>query len=481
MRIVHRMTWIVVLALGMSAGSAIAQDHGEVVRVAGDYTVRVGEQVDDLVVISGSATVNGTVDGDLVVVLGGAELGGTSHVDGDVVVVGGQARIADGASIDGDLVVVAGGVEAPPGFEPRGDQVVLGVVGMGDQFAAMAPWFSQGLFWGRPVVPDLPWVWLMAGMLALLYLIINLVFERPVRACVDTLVEKPLSTGLVGLLVVLLIGPVTLVLTVSVIGIALVPLLWMGVLVAGLFGRVGVARWLGGRVVAEEASPSPLQATRSLTIGLVLTTLVYMVPVIGLLTWTALGILGVGAVATALVAGLQAENPAPPGTGASVPVSAGPSVGTAPPAAEQTRDTRANDEPRGQPPALPPDLSLLPRATFLPRLGAVALDLLLVMIALGLLGAEGGRFFVLFLIYHVVFWGWKGTTVGGIICRLRIVRSDGTPVRFSEAIVRGLSAILSVAVAGIGWLWILIDPEGQSWHDKIAGTYVVRLPRGTPL
>jgi uncharacterized RDD family membrane protein YckC len=52
---------------------------------------------------------------------------------------------------------------------------------------------------------------------------------------------------------------------------------------------------------------------------------------------------------------------------------------------------------------------------------------------------------------------------------------------FADALVRGLSSIFSVAVAGIGVLWILRDPERQAWHDKIAGTYVVKVPRHYPI
>ena len=37
--------------------------------------------------------------------------------------------------------------------------------------------------------------------------------------------------------------------------------------------------------------------------------------------------------------------------------------------------------------------------------------------------------FVLLLAYHIGFWTWKGTTVGGIICQLRVVRVDGAPLR----------------------------------------------------
>jgi len=30
-------------------------------------------------------------------------------------------------------------------------------------------------------------------------------------------------------------------------------------------------------------------------------------------------------------------------------------------------------------------------------------------------------------------------------------------------------------------LWIARDPERQAWHDKVAGTYAVKVPRDYPL
>jgi uncharacterized RDD family membrane protein YckC len=37
--------------------------------------------------------------------------------------------------------------------------------------------------------------------------------------------------------------------------------------------------------------------------------------------------------------------------------------------------------------------------------------------------------------------------------------------------------VLSLAALGIGCFWMINDPERQTWHDKIAGTLVVKAPR----
>jgi len=131
----------------------------------------------------------------------------------------------------------------------------------------------------------------------------------------------------------------------------------------------------------------------------------------------------------------------------------------------------------------PSVLLSLPHASFRDRVAAGVLDLILVLLAWQLLDQfRGARaFFLVLLAYHIGFWTWKATTIGGIICQLRVVRMDGTPVRFVDALVRGMSAIFSIAVVGLGVFWILRDPERQAWHDKIAGTYVVKVPRNWPL
>ena len=124
-------------------------------------------------------------------------------------------------------------------------------------------------------------------------------------------------------------------------------------------------------------------------------------------------------------------------------------------------------------------LAKYPRASFLDRLAAFALDCILVAIANAILDItrNDGFYFFLLLTYHIAFWAWRGTTLGGIICNLRVIRTHGAELRPPDAVVRGLASMFSIAALGIGCLWMLQDSERQMWHDKIAGTLVVKVPR----
>ena len=133
------------------------------------------------------------------------------------------------------------------------------------------------------------------------------------------------------------------------------------------------------------------------------------------------------------------------------------------------------------PPVMLGGLALYPRATFFDRLAAITLDIVLIAITYNFLDRWWWRddemFVLVALAYHIAFWAWKGTTLGGIICNLRVVRMNGENPRFIDALVRGLSGIFSVIALGIGLFWMINDAQRQMWHDKIAGTVVVKLPR----
>ncbi len=110
-------------------------------------------------------------------------------------------------------------------------------------------------------------------------------------------------------------------------------------------------------------------------------------------------------------------------------------------------------------------------------MGALAIDCVLVAILLDLLHASSdGLFLIVLASYGAIMWKVRGSTVGGLICNLEVVRSDGQPMDWGTALVRALGSFVSLVVVGLGFVWIAIDHEKRGWHDKIAGTIVVRVP-----
>jgi uncharacterized RDD family membrane protein YckC len=83
--------------------------------------------------------------------------------------------------------------------------------------------------------------------------------------------------------------------------------------------------------------------------------------------------------------------------------------------------------------------------------------------------------FLLNMIYFTFFLGTRGQTPGKMICGLKVIRIDGSPVSYGQAAVRTLGYYLNHFTLCIGFLWVAIDPRKQGFHDKIAGTYEIRV------
>jgi uncharacterized RDD family membrane protein YckC len=123
----------------------------------------------------------------------------------------------------------------------------------------------------------------------------------------------------------------------------------------------------------------------------------------------------------------------------------------------------------------------LPKADFIVRMGALLIDVILISVLLHTIHAGHDAQLLVIAIYGAIMWKVKGTTIGGIVFGIQVVRADGRPLDWSTAIVRALSCFLSLVVVGLGFIWIAFDDQRQGWHDKIAGTVVVRVPKGVSL
>jgi uncharacterized RDD family membrane protein YckC len=79
--------------------------------------------------------------------------------------------------------------------------------------------------------------------------------------------------------------------------------------------------------------------------------------------------------------------------------------------------------------------------------------------------------------FHILFWMRGGQTLGMKAWRLRVLRDDGQPLQFTDALLRYFAAILSWSVLGLGFLWVLFDQDGLAWHDRISKTRLVILEK----
>jgi uncharacterized RDD family membrane protein YckC len=76
--------------------------------------------------------------------------------------------------------------------------------------------------------------------------------------------------------------------------------------------------------------------------------------------------------------------------------------------------------------------------------------------------------------YFVGFWATTGQTPGKMVMGIKVISIDGQPLSWGKAILRYIGYIISSLILSLGFIWVAFDAKRQGWHDKIAGTYVVR-------
>ncbi len=457
-----------------------------------------GEWADSVVSVFGNATSEGEVTHTVLAVFGNASatgpvgdavvsVFGNAHVDakvGKVVAVFGNVELGPKAEVRGNVVPIFGTIERDPHAIVHGStsKLNLGQFTLGD-----APWLdayvNQCLYKLRPLAfgAHLGWAWTIAGAFLLFYIFLALLFRGGVDACVNTLETRPGGSILAALLT-LLLSPVLFVLLVFTgVGIAVVPFIGVGLLCASFFGKTAMLAWLGRRLTRYFGDGPFAHAAAAVLIGGLIVLGLYTIPVFGFMLYKLIGMLGLGVVVYTLLIRSKRERP--------VAVAAAPAPAGVSPAAESviagaamvgdTGVARASTATAALPPIA---AAALPRAGFWIRVGALFVDTVLVIIVIVLLAALThwrvnplAAIPVALAAYGALLWKTKGTTIGGIVCGLKVVRLDNDPVDWPTAIVRALSCFLSMAPLGLGFIWVVLDDEKQSWHDKIAGTTVVHV------
>jgi hypothetical protein len=266
------------LALGLTVPTAAlgqtepgtAEPRDQIV-LSGDVQVRRGQEVGEVVVLHGTATVAGVVRGDVVVLDGRIDV--TGPVSGAVVSVGGSVALGPSSRVLGD-VLAHERVVAAPGARVDGE------VREGVTFTFRAPIEALGAF--------APWlaVWCSVLALGLLLLVVG---PRAADAVSSAAHDSPWASvgwGFAAFVVLPLAGV-----------IGLVSLVWLplglGLLLSlFLLYSVGLA-WSAfalGRVVWHE----PRSRVLAFIIGWAILTAVAAIPFVGGIVWVAGAVFGLG-------------------------------------------------------------------------------------------------------------------------------------------------------------------------------------------
>ncbi|MEI6533168.1 MAG: RDD family protein [Candidatus Roizmanbacteria bacterium] len=91
--------------------------------------------------------------------------------------------------------------------------------------------------------------------------------------------------------------------------------------------------------------------------------------------------------------------------------------------------------------------------------------------------------FIFLTIYNSAFLYTYGATFGKKWMHMRVIIPSSEKLPFNKILLReSIGKFVSGFPANIGYLYCLIDPQQQTWHDRMVGSYVIALDKeGNPI
>jgi hypothetical protein len=311
------------------AAAPTAAQAAEVLLRAGDTEVPVGTMVDgDAIAVGGRLDIAGTVTGNAVAAGGSVHVSG--HVGGNVRAMGGDVVLEATAVVGGTVNATGGAVHIAPGavVHQGGVRPVPPALPFPVQPEPPAnpspffvpPWIPPTAFFGILAM----WK-VLAGLILLLALaafigaawLTAALFPGLTASVADVLERNPGGAGIAGILVWLLLGPVIVLLVLTIAGIPLVLVLLAALLVAIQVGISAVAVLVGHRI-------RPGRIAIEALIGALLMAMAFAVPHLGWLASAAAMTWGTGGVVMAVVERRRTPGTIPPPPAAPPATPSGP-------------------------------------------------------------------------------------------------------------------------------------------------------------
>lgn len=256
-----------ILLLPLCAGA----DGRNIIKVGGDITIEEGKRVNHVIAIGGQVTLYGAADGNVVSIGDSVVLASSSIVGGNVISCGGVIVRGNGSEVYGSLTEIN---------TSNFSEIVATVLN--------SDW--EG------------WSWLFAIFSIILYLgllvlsiLLVLLIPKPIRIISDAAERRPYRSGFWGLIGLILVVPLAFLLTISVIGVVLVPLEISIAIAGGLIGFVAVARLVGHRIFVILKKPDQTYLRETIW-GVTFLWFVGWIPYVGWMLKVLVLVLGLGAV-----------------------------------------------------------------------------------------------------------------------------------------------------------------------------------------
>lgn len=75
------------------------------------------------------------------------------------------------------------------------------------------------------------------------------------------------------------------------------------------------------------------------------------------------------------------------------------------------------------------------------------------------------------------FWTHSGQTLGMQAWKLKVQNSDGSAITYKQSLIRFLLAPCSFFCFGLGYFFMFVNPDKQTFHDKISKSEIIKIKR----
>ncbi|MDD5273512.1 MAG: RDD family protein [Methylovulum sp.] len=75
-------------------------------------------------------------------------------------------------------------------------------------------------------------------------------------------------------------------------------------------------------------------------------------------------------------------------------------------------------------------------------------------------------------IFYGWFWTHGGQTLGLKAWKIQVLTHEQKPINWTQAFIRYITALVSWAMFGLGFFWIIFDKDRRGWHDHLSKTAV---------